>query len=406
MEPDRHLFADPLLFYQTSLNTVADLMHDRFDLVVLGAGPAGCAAAIAARKSGLSVALVDKANFPRDKLCGGLITGRSLKFLSSIFAINPTATIFQASDNVEFLWKNAHLTKIQTPEPLHFAMRQEFDNLLFQKTILEGVTAFENTTVRSFETSTNRVALSDGHVLDYSVLIGADGVNSHLAKHLFGRSFKPRKIGFGLEVESAETDPTKCIQIDFAAVRWGYGWVFPKTNGTTIGVGGLKSENPDLKRALESFSRAGSKLKIKGQFIPFGDFRRAPGHKNILLVGDAAGLVDPITGEGIALALESGALAAQATTRALAARNPNTAYRHYKRTLKETHCNLRLANALRYLIFARPFHVRFRSRLARSNTLQSVFFQLLDGSLNYQTLARMAPRRILRFALRAMLRRT
>jgi len=140
-----------------------------------------------------------------------------------------------------------------------------------------------------------------------------DGIKSVVARTLFGDSFNQKTVGFGLEVDVAFDEVPNFPQnpeIHFGAARWGYGWVFPKKGCATIGIGGLYCKNPDLMSGFQDFllQRCGHKPsgRIKGHFLPFGDYRAQPGENNILLVGDAAGLVDSITGEGIAFAMQSG----------------------------------------------------------------------------------------------------
>ena len=111
------------------------------------------------------------------------------------------------------------------------------------------------------------------------------------------------------------------LRIDFGAAHWGYGWDFPKSGSSTIGIGGVLSRNEDMKGAMAAYLDLLGQdptQPVKGHHLPFGDFRRRPGRGAVLLAGDAAGLVDPITGEGIAYALKSGQLAAQAAVQALA----------------------------------------------------------------------------------------
>ncbi|QLQ19924.1 MAG: hypothetical protein HZT43_16740 [Exiguobacterium profundum] len=90
------------------------------------------------------------------------------------------------------------------------------------------------------------MTLEDGTALSARALIGADGVNSAVAKALFGRAFDPAGIGFALETE-VPGPPAAAAELDLAAAAWGYGWAFPKAGGTTVGVGGVAGRNPDLR---------------------------------------------------------------------------------------------------------------------------------------------------------------
>ena len=280
-----------------------------FDIIVIGAGPAGSAAATWAAKAGACVALVDKARFPRTKLCGGLFTERSRAYYREIFDREFDLTDVVSRDEIEFWHQGECLAKLNDIPPLHLTMRLDLDNRLYVHALKAGVQDFTGRPVASM-TDTS-VTFRDGECLETRILIGADGVNSVTARHLFGAAFDKQKIGFGLEIEAPGKDGSEQpnpLRIDFAAAIWGYGWSFPKTGSTTIGVGGLLDLNPDMKDHFSTYlSRLGldpEQQKFKGHYLPFGDFRETPGRKNVLLAGDAAGLVDPITGEGIAFAMK------------------------------------------------------------------------------------------------------
>lgn len=372
-----------------------------FDVIVVGAGPSGSAAAIWARRFGLSVALVDRAVFPRDKLCGGLITGRSLRELDQIFGLGPGDPVFLRGGPVSFRWGDRELARCEPTTALHFTMRRDFDARLCDQACLAGATLFTSA-VQALDMSKGVVRLENGEQLASAVIVGADGVNSAVARHLFGRAYRQNRIGFGLEVELPATDPQRMIAIDFDAANWGYGWVFPKVSGTTVGVGGVLVRNGDLKPALRRLLPQGCTGRIKGQFIPFGDFRRRPGRGRVLLVGDAAGLVDPITGEGIALALASGRLAAEVAAEVVKNNRPETALATYLKRLKPLHDELSRARRLRRLIFSPLFRGRFRRLLAQSTEAQKAMFDLLDGQTTYRTLERRAVASVLRRALKAV----
>jgi geranylgeranyl reductase family protein len=355
-----------------------------FDLAVQGAGPAGSAAARAACALGLRVALIDRADFPRDKLCGGLVSGRSLALLDSLFALPATDPLFHAEARIAFHWSGTPLARFTLDRPLRFTMRRAFDARLRAAALNAGAVPFLASIDAMAPDGT--LSLSDGSTIHAACVLGADGVNSSLARRLFGRAFDPGRIGFGLEVEWPSALARPETVIDFGAARWGYGWVFPKAEGTTIGVGGLHVRNPDLKSSLARMLPEGAPPRIKGQYIPFGAFRRRPGQGAILFAGDAAGLVDPITGEGIALAMESGRLAAEAVRDALDQGAPARAARLYQRRLAPIHAELRRARRLRILLFSTVFHRAIRGMLAQSTRARTLMFDLLDGRVSYRTL--------------------
>ena len=359
-----------------------------FDLIVVGSGPAGAAAAHEGRKAGLSVALVDKAKFPRNKLCGGLFTGRSETAMSEIFGLAIDPEIFLTTDHIRFSSNGEVLADIRNAPPMHLMMRRVFDARLNKAALDAGAEAFTGDGAQAIDS--NKLTLKSGRELTFKCLIGADGVSSTIAKLLFGRSFNPETIGFGLEIESPLSETRdNAVEVDFDAATWGYGWAFPKRKSVTVGVGGINSRNESMKANMAAYvsqTESDGDLRYKGQYLPFGDYRRLPGKDNILLAGDAAGLVDPITGEGIALAMESGALAAQSVATAIAASRPETAFSEYQTAIKPIQKGLDQARAWRLVIFPEATHPYFIKAFARGSELQMKYLDLLAGKASYDDL--------------------
>ncbi|MEM1363991.1 MAG: geranylgeranyl reductase family protein, partial [Pseudomonadota bacterium] len=278
------------------------------DVVVIGAGPAGSAAAVAALGQGASVAIVDKARFPRPKLCGGLITGRCARHLRDVFELEISNDLFEPRDTFEFFMDGTRLAEMRDVPRAYLTMRFDLDAVLFGHAVNKGALDFSGQRIEALDLDARQVRLANGTELRFGCLIGADGVRSRVAEALFGESYDAGRIGFALEIEDATVNPetTKPIRVDFAAADWGYGWSFPKRGSTTIGVGGLQVQNPDMKARLKGYLdllQTGDDAKVKGHFLPFGGFRNRPGQGAVLLAGDAAGFVDPITGEGIGYAV-------------------------------------------------------------------------------------------------------
>lgn len=382
----------------------------QFDLVILGAGPAGTSAAVTARALGLSVALVDKARFPRDKLCGGLVTGRCAQHLAAIFGPGTGADLFDTCRDFEFHMNGTPLGRLQDMPPAHLTMRRDFDNLLYSRALAAGAADFTGRRVAALDLPGNRVRLRTGENLRYGCLIGADGVQSITARALFGAPFDTRRIGFALEIEdtSASARVGQPVRIDFAAADWGYGWAFPKRGGTTIGLGGIHARNSDMKARLAAYLDilgVEPGVAVKGHFLPFGGYRNRPGRGNVLLAGDAAGFVDPLTGEGIGHAIHSGALAARAVSEALATCRPDSAATRYRRKTRPVRRALRTARLLRPLVFARPLTPVFSAGFATSRSLRQDYIRLLAGEIDYGPIMARTLRRLPRATLRWVLRR-
>ena len=382
----------------------------QFDLLVIGSGPAGSAAAITAARAGLSVALIDKSPFPRDKLCGGGITGRSARYMTEIFDLEADTELFLASTRFRLTFEGRTIGEEDNAPVLQMTMRREFDAELHARALSAGAEVFAPVKVTSIDTDAPSVTLADGRILTGRLLIGADGANSAVARALYGRAFDPDEIGFGLEIEldrALSNDNT--TEIDLGAATWGYGWVFPKNGSITLGVGGVHSKNPDMKAHFRDYLSLhaphldAEKVKCKGAFLPFGAYRKVPGRGPVLLVGDAAGLVDPITGEGIAWAMKSGQYAGQAAVEAIETGKPAMAA--YMTRVKYIHREMAAARRIRALIYATPVRHYFPRAVERNPSMTRSYLRLLAGELDYADLGHKVLWRIARRLGGSMLRR-
>lgn len=381
-----------------------------FDLLVLGSGPAGSAAAITAARAGLSVALIDKSAFPRDKLCGGGITGRSTRYMAETFDLRPDAHLFLPSTRFRLTFSGRTIGEEAQAPVLQMTMRREFDAELHARAVDAGAQVFAPVKISAIDTDTPSITLADGRILTGRVLIGADGANSAVARALYGRAFDPAKIGFGLEVElDRELIEDNTTEIDLGAAQWGYGWVFPKNDTITVGVGGVHVKNPDMKAhfrdylALHAPHLDAEKVKCKGAFLPFGAYRKVPGRGSVLLAGDAAGLVDPITGEGIAWAMKSGQYAGQAAAEALQHDKP--AMDAYMARIGYIHREMAAARRIRALIYATPVRNYFPRAVERHPSMTRSYLRLLAGELDYADLGHKVLWRIARRLGASLLRR-
>jgi geranylgeranyl reductase family protein len=372
-----------------------------YDLAVIGAGPAGAAAAATAARAGLAVALVDRARFPRDKLCGGGVTGRARRALAAVFGPLPAA-LFLDCARVRLVAGDRLLGEVADAPPLSLTMRRDFDAALRAAALAAGADDLAGRRPAALDPASGRIAFEDGGSLAAALVIGADGANSFVARSLWGRAFDPARIGFALEVEAPRPGPAEddAVEVDLAAAAWGYGWAFPKPRSMTLGVGGLHPANPDLRGRLAAYlARHGATGagRVRGAFVPAGAVRRVPGRGRVLVAGDAAGLVDPVTGEGIAWAVISGAAAGRAVAAALADGRPERALPAYGRALAPVRAELFRANLLRRLVYPGPLRGRFASLLARQPRLQRRYLALLAGEIDYADIRAAS---LLRIALR------
>lgn len=362
-----------------------------FPVVVIGAGPAGATAAFSLASSGVPALLVDRRTFPRDKLCGGLLTLRAKKTFDRVFGGDWNGLVEATAHGVQFFSPSEPLAPLEDYSTLFFTQRYHFDAALLTMAQSAGCTLHLGRAARELDPANQSIRLTDGEVITYDYLIGADGVNSLVARALFGAAFDQKTIGFALELDiPAPLLPRAgpLPEIHFGVARWGYGWVFPKRGAYTVGVGGLHSVNPDLRTTFERFlvSRLGTlpPQKIKGHFVPFGDFRRQPGRDNVLLCGDAAGLVDSITGEGIAFAMQSGNAAGLAVAAAIAGGGPPL--ERYMREYSTIVAHIRSSNIYRWFIFSSLGEKLFLAAIPDASTIQKSYLDVLADDIGYEAL--------------------
>jgi geranylgeranyl reductase family protein len=313
-------------------------MKADFDVIVVGAGPSGTAAAWQLARAGYRVLMLDKATFPRVKPCGGGITIKALDLLPySVGAVIERAARelrmgvkTSAGGREELFSGDAHICV--------FAIRAEFDRLNFENTLQRGAEFQLARELEAVEERPDRVAVSvDGKTISARFLIGADGANSATRRLLnAGRSFRR---GFAIEghVSYADLGMEPVPEFLFGVVRNGYGWIFPKATHVNIGIYTFDSRVPLSKHQLRGYAadRLGTDRisDINGFPLGFGGRNYAPNRERIILVGDAAGFAEPLLGEGIHNALKSGQAAAAAIIEADRRRLPGLR-RTYMRALE------------------------------------------------------------------------
>jgi len=329
----------------------------RFDVIIAGSGPAGLAAAHILCSAGMKTALIDKSFFPRDKLCGGLLSSRARQVFETIFEGEWGPGIETETCSARVLDRNGLLTSVDDSPPLYLTSRKTFDSYLFAMTEKKGPSTFLGSPVVSVGSGPDHVVLRNGTVLAADFIIGADGVTSRVREALFPDSFDKNRYALCLQADVPFQIPKKPPihpEIYFGFIRWGYGWVFPKKGRIAIGIGGALSRNRDMKKTFVEFYRhitGEEPCVVRGHYMPFGDYLKRPGKKNVILAGDAAGLVDPITGEGIAFAMESGKYAAEAVLKAAQSGEPARAYDFYLTGYKDMVRFFRPAKFIRRFIF-------------------------------------------------------
>ncbi|MFH0726126.1 MAG: geranylgeranyl reductase family protein [Pseudomonadota bacterium] len=284
-----------------------------YDVIVVGAGPAGSAAAYDLAVHNFSVLLLDKTRFPRMKACAGGLTIKAAGALRyPIESITRTACC-----NMEVSRHLSKQTTLKCEMPVVLMTeRSEFDYFCLNETLKTGV---EFRVVKKLlhvkEQEQSLECVTEQGTLRSKFLIGADGANSSIRKQL--APFPEFKRGFAIEAKvPLVAHRHDEMAFDFGVVPSGYGWVFPKGDHLNIG---LYAYNDSIKLKAEALyhycrEKTGSNtLQEMAAFsIGFGGWGYKPGSERVFLVGDAAGLADPLLGEGLHNAIRSGQAAAQA----------------------------------------------------------------------------------------------
>jgi len=378
-------------------------MH--FDVAVIGAGPAGSAAAYFLARGGLRVALLDKFKFPRDKTCGDGLTPRALEALNAL-GVLPTveksayrcnALTVRNSDEVMF---RVELSGPDDPaRRILILPRLNLDNLLLQHAIQAGAQFIPDTKVENVIQGNGyvRLSLEGGQSLDCTFAVIATGANTGLLRKTgLLNEAPPRNVAARAYFENVEgLDDTVMLFFD-GVQRPGYGWVFP-TGPDTANVGcgvffdsrtpqttylrHLIQSHPHLKRILRNAQQVGP---IKGHPLRTDFSRVLSGKERILVAGEAIGLVHPITGEGIDYALESGQLAAEALLVGWQnGLSPRTIQRKYRAALgKNFSFVFSLALFLQRVFFRDGFVDKTLGRIQRRSYLHRALVEFCFDRIN------------------------
>jgi len=362
-------------------------------VAVVGAGPAGSAAAYFLAQRGLDVLLIDRSHFPRDKTCGDGLSPRALKVMETMGALPQARALGQAIEGVRFFSPDGTAMEARLPPyPTHppYALilpRLILDDLLRTRALSAGARFLGRTHIVKLRAYAAGVELEGkdgaGTIRARAAVLATGTSTSLLHASRVLRRRPPFLVAARGYFEGLERRPEQ-IDLHFDGVPLpGYGWVFPTGDGTAnVGAGTLGPSaafdrlGRNSRRLFDGFLGVPSIRAELGSGRCLGpvksyplrtDFSRAPtfGHR-ILLAGEACGLVNPLTGEGIDYALESGQIAAEFLAEILQSAEPQpTVWREYDRRLRR-----RFQRSFEYThrmrrVYLRPWFLNRFLRLAR-----------------------------------------
>ena len=362
--------------------------------MIAGSGPAGSACALALKNSGLKVAMIDRSTFPRDKICGDAIGGRVKKVLRDISPDLLAELEGYPSKNRSSGWKlfspNGKTIEVNFVNPGYVSRRLDFDSWLFGKTSGQNNLEMIFSEIRDIKTDSGSVQLNlqGERTIFASLVIGCDGAHSIVAKKLADFKVDHRHYSGAVRAYYKNVEGTTGSEmLEIHLVKGflpGYFWIFPlNDNLCNVGFGMLSSDikerRIDLKLSLKqiiqsspAFSKrfAGAELvdDVKGFGLPLGGKERTISGERFMLCGDAASLIDPLTGEGIGNAMLSGLYASRQAIQCFQKNNFSTGeMKHYdeaiyNKLLPELKKNLMMQRA-----FNRPWLINLLVNVAIAN---------------------------------------
>ncbi len=291
-----------------------------WDVIVVGAGPAGSSAARSAAECGASVLLVDRAEFPRYKTCAGGLIGASLAHIPA----SVRETVEDRPSRAVFTRGGVSAITIDDARPfLGMVDRQRFDAALVEAAVDAGATFRGGITVREVRDGADEVELetADG-TLRSRIVIGADGSASRVARFV-GVRYRVTDLGLEEEIPlGAESPWRSVVLIDWGRSPGSYAWMFPKADVAAIGVI-QRTGDPEATRAYlaewkERLGVTGARTVQSSGHLTRWRERDSPFRRGrVIVAGDAAGLLEPWLREGISFALRSGTWAGEAAAAAI-----------------------------------------------------------------------------------------
>ncbi len=358
-----------------------------YDVIVVGAGPAGTTAAYELAKAGLNALILEKEKFPRYKPCGG---GLSLK-IDRVLKFSIKEVIEATVRGVYFSYQQKEGLCLLSDRPIaYMVMRDRFDSLLASEASGAGATFLDGSRVKGISHAKGGYdVFTEDKVFNCKYVIGADGANGVIRR--FTHPQKMRAVAASIEAE-IPVDPHAAdrhnhyIHIDFGAIPYGYAWAFPKKGCLSAGIAGFRGIVKQPKGYFDTFiKRQDTISRIEGykhQGYPLPLFRN-PQHltkDGIMLVGDAGNLVDPFFGEGIYYAMRSAQIASTVISEAIN-KGSSDLSRYDALIGTELYTEFQAAQKISYVIYTFP--MMWYNLLFERPELAEKYYNVLRGDSRY-----------------------
>ncbi len=350
-------------------------------ILVIGAGPAGSACAWKLAEEGISCILADQAEFPRSKVCGGALSNRAEEVLTESGMLSSTELDDLTLSTHTTMTVTSNYQELRTSEDLNPSVRlvdrREFDGFLRRRAIENGAETLKD---RFSMVSGEDAVFTSGKKLSFSRMVGADGAVSRVRRFAVKKGVIRQSPALSAVVQlsprAVEPFTKKGLQIYFFNDLYGYGWLFPRRDDVTVGVASFREPHRDIQGLMSRLlvhTGLGTSGSLTGAVLPAGEQPVTPGKGRILLAGDAAGLCDRVSGEGISAALESGMAAAGAI---IQGRETWT---------RDARCVKLVKQSLRYrkLLYSKPFRPVAMNALKKSNKWYSRYWSIISGTADY-----------------------
>lgn len=369
-------------------------MSHKYDVIISGAGPSGNLLAYLLASNDIKTLVLEKKLFPRLKICAGGLQYRAAQLLP--FDISPVVekTIY----GIYFSYRAQNIVNRIFDDPLIYMVdRKIFDQFLAQKAQEKGARYRYKCPVTGYKTHNYGVTVDTPEAsFEGKVLVGADGIRGLVHRTLISSGQLFKIIGYefqlGREGLNKILDLDNNASIDFGGIRKGYAWIFPKKDYLSVGIGGPYQNAAYIKEYFKKFlsgyalfKGVDTVFKLYGQCIPVKKSSAPVSKYRILAVGDAAGLGDAFTGEGLYNGFRSALLAYHSIKSALDAGSYD--FNHYSQEIGDSlYEDIRISMLFSRLFFLFPYLIY--NILKKNDKMFKTCCQVLRGEKSYQQLAR------------------